>query len=50
MAFIFEKMEVYDIMKVEKYTNSKGEKWVRVKFLDKYKTEVIMTEEEFIER
>ncbi len=37
-------------MKVEKYTNNKGKVWVRIKFLDKYKTEVIMTEEEFNRR
>ncbi len=37
-------------MKVERYTNNKGEVWVRIKFIDKYKTEVIMPEVEFIKR
>lgn len=34
-------------MKIERYTNSKGKVWVRIKFMDASKTEVIMTEEEF---
>lgn len=34
-------------MKVERYTDSNGKAWVRVKFLDKYRTEVILPEVEF---
>lgn len=37
-------------MKVEKYTNNKGEVWVRIKFLDAARTEVIMSEKEFLKR
>lgn len=35
-------------MKIEKYTNLKGETWVRIKFMDANRTEVIMSEEEFV--
>lgn len=34
-------------MKVERYTNRKGEAWVRIKFVDTARTEVIMPEAEF---
>ncbi len=37
-------------MKVERYINIKGEVWVRIKFMNAAKTEVIMTEREFIKR
>ncbi len=37
-------------MKVERYTNSKGEAWVRIRFMDVAKTEVIMPEEEFVKK
>ena len=35
-------------MKVERYTDKNGKTWVRVKFLDRARTEVIMIESEFI--
>lgn len=35
-------------MKIEKYTNSKGEIWVRIIFVDRYRTEIIMTESDFV--
>lgn len=34
-------------MKVERYTDSNGNAWVRIKFPDKYKTEVALPETEF---
>lgn len=34
-------------MRIEKYTNRKGETWVRIKFMNITKTEVIMPEAEF---
>ncbi len=34
-------------MKIEKYINIKGEVWVRIKFMDAARTEVIMSEKEF---
>lgn len=34
-------------MKVERYTDSNNRAWVRVKFLDKYRTEVVLPEVEF---
>lgn len=37
-------------MRIEKYTNIKGEMWVRIKFMDAARTEVIMSEAEFIKR
>ncbi len=37
-------------MKVEKYTNRKGGTWVRIKFMDVAKTEVIMPEKEFVKK
>ncbi len=37
-------------MKIERYTNSKGEAWVRIKFVDANRTEVIMSEEEFVKK
>lgn len=37
-------------MRIEKYTNSKGETWVRIKFMDQHRTEVIMPETEFVKR
>lgn len=37
-------------MIVEKYTDKKGKMWVRIKFLDYFKTEVIMPETEFTKR
>ncbi len=37
-------------MRIERYRNIKGEKWVRIKFMDAARTEVIMPEEEFIKR
>ncbi len=50
MAFILEKWEKIIEMRIEKYTNSKGEAWVRIRFIDTAKTEVIMPEEEFKKR
>ncbi len=35
-------------MKIERYRNNKGEKWVRIKFMNAAKTEVIMPEKEFV--
>ncbi len=36
-------------MKIERYkNNNKGEKWVRIKFMNAAKTEVIMPEKEFV--
>ncbi len=37
-------------MRIEKYTNSKDEIWVRIKFMDTARTEVIMSEKEFIQQ
>lgn len=37
-------------MRIEKYTSSKGETWVRIKFMDGARTEVIMPEVEFEKR
>lgn len=37
-------------MKVEKYIDNNNEPWVRIKFLGKYKTEVILSETEFEKR
>lgn len=37
-------------MEVERYINSKGEAWVRIKFADAARTEVIMSEEEFVKK
>lgn len=37
-------------MKVEKYNDKNNEVWVRIKFLDKYKTDVILSESEFKKR
>lgn len=34
-------------MKVERYTDKNGKAWVRIKFQDKYKTEVVIPESEF---
>lgn len=34
-------------MRIEKYTNRKGEIWVRIKFMNAARTEVIMPEAEF---
>lgn len=34
-------------MKVERYTDKHGKAWVRIKYFDKGRTEVIMPEEEF---
>lgn len=34
-------------MKVERYI-SNGKSWVRIVFTDKYRTEVLMPEEEFV--
>lgn len=37
-------------MRIEKYTNNKGETWVRIKFMGVARTEVIMPEMEFEKR
>lgn len=37
-------------MRIERYTNRKGEVWIRIKFMDTTRTEVIMSEEEFENR
>lgn len=37
-------------MKVEKYTDKNGKAWVRIKFTDRARTEVIIPEDEFIKR
>ncbi len=37
-------------IKVERYTERNGEVWVRIKFMDAAKTEVIMPEEEFVKQ
>lgn len=37
-------------MKVEKYIDKKGKGWVRIKFTDCYRTEVILSESEFVKR
>lgn len=37
-------------MKVEKYNDKNNEAWVRIKFMDKYKTDVILSESEFEKR
>lgn len=34
-------------MEVERYINKNGKAWVRIKFIDKYKTEVVLSESEF---
>lgn len=34
-------------MKVERYTDKSGKTWVRIKFMDQYKTEVALPEAEF---
>lgn len=34
-------------MEVERYTDKNGKVMVRIKFLDKYKTEVVLSESEF---
>ncbi len=39
-----------NLMKIERYKNNKGEKWVRIKFMNTAKTEVIMSEKEFVKR
>lgn len=50
VAFIVGKSEEISEMRIEKYTNCKGETWVRIKFMDATRTEVIMPEEEFEKR
>lgn len=37
-------------MKVEKYIDNNSKSWARIKFLDKYRTEVILSEYEFEKR
>lgn len=37
-------------MEVEKYTDNKGKSWVRIKFKDAARTEVIIPEDEFEKR
>lgn len=37
-------------MKIERYVDKNGKRYVRVKFVDRYGTEVIMEETEFEER
>lgn len=37
-------------MEVERYTDKNGKLWVRIKFLDKYKTEVVLSDSEFEKR
>lgn len=37
-------------MKVERYVVKNSKAWVRIKFLDKYRTEVILSESEFEKR
>lgn len=37
-------------MEVERYIDKNGKVWVRIKFLDKYKTEVALPELEFEKR
>lgn len=34
-------------MEVERYIDKNGKEWVRIKFLDKYKTEIALSESEF---
>lgn len=34
-------------LKIEKYIDSGGKSWVRVRYTDRYRTEVIMPEEKF---
>lgn len=34
-------------MKVERYTDRNGNTWIRIKFMDQYKTEVTMQESVF---
>lgn len=49
MAFIVKKTEDNKLI-VEKYIDSNGKAWVRIKFMDKYRTEVILSELEFEKR
>lgn len=37
-------------MRIEQYTNSKGEIWVRIRFMNAARTEVVMSEAEFEKR
>lgn len=37
-------------MIIEKYVNGKGEAWVRIKFMNATRTEVILSEAEFEKR
>lgn len=37
-------------MVVEKYTDKSGKAWVRIKFTDWARTEVILPEDEFLKR
>lgn len=37
-------------MEVERYTDKNGKVWVRIKFLDKHRTEVILSTLEFENR
>lgn len=52
VAFIMKKLNrKKDIgMEVERYTDKNGKLWVRIKFLDKYKTEVVLSDSEFEKR
>jgi len=43
-------MEEIIEMRIERYTNNKGEAWVRIKFMGAVRTEVIMSEDEFVKR
>lgn len=51
VAFIVKKRRKEDkIMDVERYLDKGGKAWVRIKFHDKYRTEVITPELEFEKR
>ena len=46
MVFIVEKMEENKV-KIEKYADKNSKVWVRIKFMDQYRTEVVLPESEF---
>ena len=37
-------------MKAERYIDNNGKAWVRIKFTDRARTEVILPEDEFVKR
>lgn len=46
--YIYTQIGGYLEMKVERYVDKNGKSWVRVKFMNRARTEVIMPEIEFV--